>query len=98
MGGLQSPCGSLKSSVRDSVEAIPISVRLFHEDYCPWFEFPSGAGVIFNSSRNLGWAIVNPWGRQSGIASLRFLIPDRGKSGFVGSITASILKLGTGLP
>ncbi len=63
------PCADLnpKKAVIVSWKAFPYRFVFSHEgSYCPWFEFPSGAGVCYQFFEgNDGWAeLFNQWGRQ----------------------------------
>ncbi len=63
------PCADLnpKKAVVIFWKDFPFRFVFSHEgSYCPWFEFPSGAGVCFQFFEgNDGWAeLFNQWGRQ----------------------------------
>ncbi|MFN8007385.1 MAG: hypothetical protein U0V70_10245 [Terriglobia bacterium] len=59
-------------------ESLPYRFVFSHEaSYCPWFEFPSGAGVSFQFFEgNLGWAeLMNVWGRREQNSFVEILVP-----------------------
>ena len=63
------PCADLnpKKAVIIFWKEFPFRFVFAHEgSYCPWFEFPSGAGVCYQFFEgNHGWAeLFNQWGRQ----------------------------------